>query len=140
VWSVSSALGPIGYVISGAALSLGAVFARKLLRDEGTRQRSYRQGQAKTAVAKFLDEVGFEMNKDTRDGLRRTQRRLRDDFQARAMMMQTSSNAALGAVQRAVGLDPQSLAHRESDLADEQRQLTELRRTLATVAGRPRAA
>ena len=36
------------------------------------------------AAGKFIDEVAFEMNKETRDGLRLTQRSLRDEFQARA--------------------------------------------------------
>ena len=64
----------------------GAAWARssggKLFQMEGKRQRAYRQEQAKAAAGKFVDEVAFEMNKDTRDGLRRTQRRLRDEFQS----------------------------------------------------------
>ena len=81
--ALSVALHTTLLIIPPAAL-LGAVVGRKLFQMEGKRQRAYRQGQAKAAAGKFVDEVAFEMNKDTRDGLRRTQRRLRDEFQSRA--------------------------------------------------------
>ena len=81
---------------------------RKLFQMEGKRQRAYRQGQAKAAAGKFVDEVAFEMNKDTRDGLRRTQRRLRDEFQSRAGSIQASTGAALAAARRASDLPPTS--------------------------------
>src|SRR5262249_50420644 len=75
--ALSVALHTTLLIMPPAAIA-GAVVARKLFQMEGKRQRAYRQGQAKAAAAKFIDEVAFEMNKDTRDGLRRTQRGLRD--------------------------------------------------------------
>jgi hypothetical protein len=102
---------------------------------EGKRQRAYRQGQAKSAASKFVDEVAFEMNKDTRDGLRRTQRRLRDEFQARAGSIQTSTAAALEAARRASTLTPTAQAARAAELDEETSQLGRIRdrmRSLAT--------
>ena len=82
--------------IAGISLSLGAGIGRKIIADERKRQRTYRQQQAKAAVRRFVDEIAFIMNKQTRDGLRSTQRQLRDDFQARAMLMDRSAGAGAG--------------------------------------------
>ena len=94
--ALSVALHTTLLIMPPAAL-VGAIVGRKLFQMEGKRQRAYRQEQAKAAAGKFVDEVAFEMNKDTRDGLRRTQRRLRDEFQARAGSIQASARAALEA-------------------------------------------
>ena len=86
---------------------MGAVVGRKLFQMEGKRQRAYRQEQGEGGAAgKFVDEVAFEMNKDTRDGLRRTQRRLRDEFQSRAGSIQASDPGGVEAAQRAARLPP----------------------------------
>ena len=96
---------PVLLAIAGISLSLGAGIGRKIIADERKRQRTYRQQQAKAAVRRFVDEVAFIMNKQTRDGLRSTQRQLRDDFQARAMQLDRSAGLALDAARRASGLD-----------------------------------
>ena len=107
-------LGGVGIVvhlaIAGISLSLGAGIGRKIIADERKRQRTYRQQQAKAAVRRFVDEVAFIMNKQTRDGLRSTQRQLRDDFQARAMLMDRSAGQALEAARRTSGLDAERAA------------------------------
>ncbi len=113
--ALSVALHTTLLIIPPAAL-LGAVVGRKLFQMEGKRQKAYRQGQAKAAAGKFVDEVAFEMNKDTRDGLRRTQRRLRDEFQSRAGSIQASTSAALAAARRASDLPPDVQAARAAQL------------------------
>jgi len=125
-------------IIMPPAALVGALVGRKLFQMESKRQRLYRQGQAKAAAGKFVEEVAFEMNKDTRDGLRRTQRRLRDEFQARAVSIQTSTGAALEAARRASSLPPTARAARTAKLDGETRQLGEIRsqmHSLATAAG-----
>jgi hypothetical protein len=116
------------------AVLVGAVVGRKLFQMEGKRQLAYRQGQAKTAAAKFVDEVAFEMNKDTRDGLRRTQRRLRDEFQSRAGSIQASTAAALDAARRAASLPPGDQVARATQLDAETRQLGQIRDHLRSLA------
>ena len=69
------------------------------------------------------------MNKQTRDGLRSTQRQLRDDFQARAILMDRSASRALEAAQRASSLDTEKLRSRTRELEAEERQLDEVRTT-----------
>ena len=55
-----------------------------------------RQAEAKQAVRKHIDEVTFQVGKDSRDMLRHTQRQLRDHFSALAEEVSTSI-AELGA-------------------------------------------
>lgn len=132
--ALSVALNTTLLIIPPAAL-VGAVVGRTLFKMESKRQKVYRQGQAKAAAGKFVDEVAFEMNKDTRDGLRRTQRRLRDEFQSRAGSIQASTSAALAAARRASQLSPDAQAARAAQLDQETQQLGRIRdgmRTLAT--------
>ena len=46
---------------------------RKIIRDERKRQVAHRRQQAKMAGRRYVEEVGFIMNKECRDALRRTQ-------------------------------------------------------------------
>jgi len=78
---------------------------RKIIKDERQRQLTYRQQQARTAARKFVVDVAFRINQQTRDGLHATQRRLRDDFSERALLLERSATQALAAVQRAGALD-----------------------------------
>jgi hypothetical protein len=79
------------------------------------------------AVRRFIEEVAFIINKQTRDGLRSTQRQLRDDFQARAMLMDRSAGQALELAQRTKGLDAERLRARERELKAEDRRLDQVR-------------
>ena len=135
--ALSVALHTTLLIIPPAAI-VGAVVGRKLFQMEGKRQRVYRQGQAKAAAGKFVDEVAFEMNKDTRDGLRRTQRRLRDEFQSRATSIQASAGAALAAARRASELPADVRTARATQLDEDTRKLGRIREgmhSLATVGG-----
>ena len=124
-----------GIAIAGVSVGLGAGIARKIIKDERTRQRTFRQQQAKAAVRKFVDEVAFAMNKQTRDGLRATQRQLRDDFQARAMLMQRSAAESLEAARQASRLGPAEQQRRRQQLQDQDHQLGRVRATARELAG-----
>jgi hypothetical protein len=121
---------------------MGLGIGGKLFKSEGQRQRAYRQQSAKAAARKFVDEVAFVMNKETRDSLRRTQRLLRDDLQARASSMHRSTTAALEATERASLLGPEERAARSGQLATESEKLRSLRtdmRQFATIGARASA-
>jgi uncharacterized Zn finger protein (UPF0148 family) len=124
--SLGNVFGLIVYA-AGAAVVLGAGIGQKLVKDEVKRQRMYRQQQAKAATRRFVDEVAFLMNKETRDGLRLTQRQLRDDFQARATAMHRSAQAALEAAQRVGRLDRSQASARAVALDVEAEQLASVR-------------
>ncbi len=119
--------------MAGVAASLGAGIGGKLFKNEGQRQRSYRQQSAKTAARKFVDEVAFVMNKETRDSLRRTQRLLRADLQSRATVIHRSTTAAMDAAQRAAQLAPREQSVRSEQLTAESERLQSIRSTDARV-------
>jgi hypothetical protein len=104
-----SVAAPIGLVA-------GVVLGRKLVRDERERQLEYRRQQAKAELRRYVDEVGFVLGKDCRDAVRRTQRFLRDEFAARALLVERSSTQALAAVRDATGLPADERARRAADL------------------------
>ncbi|MEU0092596.1 dynamin family protein [Kribbella sp. NPDC006257] len=120
--------------VAGIAATLGAGIGGKLLKDERKRQRTYRQQQAKAAVRRYIDEVAFVMNKDTRDSLRKTQRQLRDDFQERAGLIHRSATAALTAADRTAKLAPAEQTARAAELTVEGDRLRSMRSGLREVA------
>jgi len=133
---VSAVAGASLVPIAGvAAAALGAGIGQKMFRDEGKRQRTYRQQQAKIVARKFVDDVAFVLNKDTRDALRTTQRQLREDFQARAVSMQLSTQAALRSAERAAALDGAERTARAQKAADDEARLESLRTGLRIAAG-----
>ena len=64
---------------------------RKAIKDEKERMLNLRRQQSKAAFRKYVDEVTFQVGKESRDSLRRVQRDLRDHFTARAEELQAST-------------------------------------------------
>lgn len=86
---------------AGATLLLG----RKAIRDQRDRELQTRRQQARAAVRQYLDDVSFQVGKDSRDALRRIQRALRDRFTERAEDLQRSTQEALSSAQRSLQVD-----------------------------------
>ncbi len=122
--------------IAGISAALGAGIGSKIIKDERTRQRTYRQQQAKAAVRRFVDEVAFVMNKQTRDGLRATQRQLRDDFTERAMMLQASASAAMARAEQAAKMGDTEIRARERELTRQAATLEKVRTAARQVSAR----
>ena len=70
-------------------------------------------------VRKHIDEVQFQVGKDSRDMLRRTHRTLRDHFTALAEEMQTSMAESVAAAQSAVKATQSERGTRIGDLKAE---------------------
>src|SRR6266508_4242688 len=102
-----------------ALLAVGLVAGGKGLHTEKQRRLAARQAQAKAAARKFVDDVIFEISKDSRDEIKRTQRTLRDHFTARADELVRSANASLKAAQDATGGDAQAREQRRHDIEAE---------------------
>lgn len=133
--------GPVIHLaMAGFSLVLGTGIGKKIIGDERKRQQTYRQQQAKAAARRFIDEVAFLLNKETRDVLRTAQRHLRDDFQARAKQLERSAYEAMEAARRLGGLDEAQLAARERELAARESQLESVRAAARDVAGVPSGA
>jgi hypothetical protein len=75
------------------------------------------------------------MNKETRDALRRTQRQLRDEFQARARSLQASANGALNAALQAAAMDPAAREMRALELDGQAARLKAIRSTVLALPG-----
>jgi hypothetical protein len=84
------------------SVAAGLLFGAKTVRDEKKRLLERRRAESKTAVRKHIDEVTFQVGKDSADMLRRTQRQLRDHFSALAEELTTSISASVMSAQGAL--------------------------------------
>ena len=84
------------------SLGFGVVLGRKAIKDERERALARRRQEARQACRTYIDEVGFSVGKDARDGLRRLQRALRDTFTEQAEELQRSTGEALAAARKAL--------------------------------------
>ena len=128
-----SLLGISTLVAAPLSVVLAAGIGQKIIRDEKKRQIAHRRQQAKMAARRYVEEVGFIMNKESRDALRRTQRFLRDDFQMRAISLHRSSTNALGAAREAMQLSGPDRSARVSQLRSEAAQLAQVDAQVARV-------
>jgi hypothetical protein len=125
---VGLALGPL------LPLAAGLGLGRKALRDEKERQLNMRRAQAKNAVRKYVDEVQFQLGKDSRDTLRRVNRQLRDHYSARAEELLQSVQASLTAAQKAAQSDQATRQQRMRDVDAELERIQKLRSNVRKVA------
>jgi hypothetical protein len=113
----------------GAGLLLGG----KTISDERRRVVARRQAEAKMVVRRYVDDVSFQVGKDSRDMLRGVQRDLRDHFTTLAEQLNRSLKDSLSSAERSVTTTreetEQRLAEIETALAKLER-LQERVRTL----------
>jgi hypothetical protein len=112
-------------LLNPISLGAGLLFGGKTLRDEKKRMLQKRRADAKNAVRKHIDEVTFQVGKDSRDMLRRTQRQLRDHFSALAEEMSTSISQSVQAAQNAV----------KSNTSGREKRIRDLKAELARIDG-----
>jgi hypothetical protein len=106
-------------LLNPLSLGAGLLFGGKTVRDERKRMLQKRRSDAKQAVRRHVDEVTFQVGKDSRDMLRRTQRQLRDHFSAIAEEVSTSLAASVAAAQNAVKTTGSERERRIRDLKAE---------------------
>jgi hypothetical protein len=112
----ASTLNPIGI---GAAIFMSG----KVIGDERRKLVTRRQNEAKAAMRRYVDDVTFQVAKDSRDRLRTVQRDLRDHFTEQAEQLKRSLAEAQQAAERAVKA---SRAEREARLAEITKELEAL--------------
>ncbi len=125
-------------LINPLSIGAGLLFGAKTVRDEKKRQLAQRTQEAKNAVRKHLDEVQFQVGKDSRDMLRQVQRQLRDHFTALAEELQTSVGASVKAAQTAVSSDENVRRARIRDLEAEIARIEGLEERARKLAPAPR--
>lgn len=115
---MATTLAGIG-MLNPLSIGAGLLFGGKTVSDERKRLLQRRKSDAKTAVRKHIDEVTFQVGKDSRDMLRRSQRQLRDHFSGLAEELSTSLAASVSAAQSAVRTDVSERERRIRDLKAE---------------------
>jgi hypothetical protein len=113
----------------GAGLLLGG----KGLTDERRRIATRRQSEAKAAVRRYVDDVIFQVGKESRDMLRRVQRDLRDHFTKRAEEMNRSLVASLQAAESSVKASTSQRERRLVEIPSELEHLETLQRKVRTL-------
>jgi hypothetical protein len=121
---------------------IGIGLGRKALKEEKKRQLTMRRQQAKMAVRRYLDEVSFAVNKDSRDAIRHVQRDLRDEFTERAEQLQRSTREALAAAETAARQTVEEAGSRRKQIEAELANLAKVRAVAQELlaACQPRAA
>jgi hypothetical protein len=112
-------------LLNPISIGAGVLFGVKTVRDERKREMVKRKNDAKVAVRKHVDEITFQVGKDSRDMLRRTQRTLRDHFNTLAEEVSRSLQESVQAAQSAV----------KTEVTDREQRIKDLRAEIARVDG-----
>ena len=102
----------------------GLLMGGKMVRDESRRLLDRRRMEAKNTVRRYVDDVTFQVGKQSRDMLRHMQRDLRDHFMARSDELVRSAQESLIAAERAV----------QSGEAERQQRIADLNAELERIA------
>ncbi len=129
----ASIINPLGI---GAAIMMGG----KTVGDERKRMITKRQNEAKAAVRRYVDDVTFQVAKDSRDRLRAVQRDLRDHFTAQAEQMKRSLLESQQAAERAVKASRSEREARLTQITAALEQLEAVRRQARALLSQPAAA
>jgi len=97
----------------------GLLMGGKMVRDESRRLLDRRRMEAKNTVRRYVDDVSFQVGKQSRDMLRYMQRDLRDHFMARSDELVRSAQESLIAAERAVDSGEAERQQRIADLSAE---------------------
>ncbi|HEY0816630.1 MAG TPA: dynamin family protein [Pseudonocardia sp.] len=125
-------------LLNPISISAGVMFGTKTVRDERKRMLQRRQAEAKQAMRRHIDEVTFQVGKDSRDMLRHTQRQLRDHYSSLAEEVSRSIASSVLAAQNAVNTTTSERENRIRDLRAELARIDALRTSAkALVANLP---
>lgn len=124
-------------LLNPLSAAAGVAFGGKTVYDEMKRNKQRRQSDAKMAVRRYIDDVTFQVGKDTRDMLRQVQRTLRDHFSQLAEEMHTSLTEAVAAAQKSVKADEAGRGGRVKDLRAELARIEGLATRAQALAGSP---
>jgi Dynamin family len=110
----------IGFtLLNPVSAAAGLLMGTKMLRDENRRLLDRRRTDAKNAVRRYVDDVSFQVGKESRDVLRRVQRDLRDHFMERSAEYIRSAQESLIAADQAMRAGEAERQRRSADLRAE---------------------
>lgn len=113
--------GMLGSIVFGTlfnpiGIGAGIVLAGKSVGDERKRIVTKRQTQAKAAARRYVDDVTFQVGKDSRDRLRAVQRDLRNHFTEQAEQLKRSLAESQQAAERAIKQSQSERAARQAEI------------------------
>jgi hypothetical protein len=106
----------------------GLLMGGKMMRDESRRLLDRRRMEAKNTVRRYVDDVSFQVGKQSRDMLRHVQRELRDHFMARSEELVRSAQESLIVAERAAQAGAAEREQRIADLKAELERIAALER------------
>ncbi len=115
-------------LINPLGVAAGIVMGGKTIGDERKRVVTKRQNEAKTAARRYVDDVTFQVAKDSRERLRHVQRDLRDHFTEQAEQLKRSLTESQQAAERAVKATQAERDSRRAEITAELEALEVVRR------------
>jgi hypothetical protein len=106
----------------------GLLMGGKMMRDESRRLLDRRRMEAKNTVRRYVDDVSFQVGKQSRDMLRHVQRELRDHLMARSEELVRSAQESLIAAERVTSAGEAERQQRIADLRAELERIAALER------------
>jgi replication fork clamp-binding protein CrfC len=88
-------------LLNPISLGAGVLLGAKAYKDDKDAKLKRRRGEAKNAVRRYVDDVVFQVGKESRDRLRQVQRLLRDHYADLADEVHRSLSDSVSAAQRA---------------------------------------
>jgi dynamin family protein len=123
-------------LINPFSLGAGVLLGGKAISDERRRIIARRQAEAKAAVRRYVDEVAFQVGKESREMLRTIQRDLRDHYSQLADQLAASIKDSVASAERSVRTTQAEREQRLEEIPQELFALGALRdqvRTLLTM-------
>ena len=127
-------------LLNPVSIGAGLLLGGKALTDERRRIITRRQSEAKMTVRRYIDDVIFQVGKDSRDILRRAQREIRDHFTTLAEEMQRSIGESLQGAQKAVKTSKSGRQERLGEIDSELERLKKLQQRVRTLLPQPQQA
>ncbi|MBC8092153.1 MAG: dynamin family protein [Pseudonocardia sp.] len=125
-------------LINPLGVAAGIVMGGKTIGDERKRLITKRQNEAKTAARRYVDDVQFQVAKDSKERLRHVQRDLRNHFTEQAEQLKRSLAESQQAAERAVKATHAERETRKAEIVAELEALEVVRRQVRALL--PRAA
>jgi hypothetical protein len=120
-------------LINPFSIGAGLLLGGKTISDERRRIITRRQGEAKVSVRRYIDDVTFQVGKDSRDMLRGVQRDLRDHFTELAEQLNRSLKESLSTAERSVKVSQVDRERRLVEIPAELAKLEKLQERVKTL-------
>ena len=114
-------------LVNPISVGVGVILGGRAYREDKANRVRRRQAEAKIAVKRHLDEVAFQVSKDSKDRLRRLQRVLRDHFTTRADELVRSLDESIRSAREATRTGPDERAGTLDELRERVADLERLR-------------